>query len=279
MSRAPLSSTIAMLLGMMLAAALARGQQQAPGRRAVAAEPGTAAAPAEAPIRYDATTMVLPARRLALKELIDATAGFLHLNILSAENELQLGDGGVALQSSMSLTQQAAEEVVCDLLYSRGFILAPRDAPHGIYEVIYRTGPRMREVQQLAQHRTPEEILQRPQLKQPVSTILQLQAINAVIATNALRPFFAAAGAVCDLTFGATGGEQTLVISGTQSEVARAIRIVQQADAAAAAAAAPKPGLAPAEAEVLGKRIAALEQEIARLGKVLGELQQRLPAK
>jgi len=240
------------------------------------AVPSPAQDAAPTPIRHDATTLVLPARRIELKELIDAAAAFLQINIVCNERELQGAiSGPVELQTAMSLGKLEAEEAICDLLVARGLVLAPRDPAKGLYDVICLNGPRARDLAQLTQTRTPEEILQRPRLKQPVSTVLPLQSINANIATNALRPFFATGAGGAWLTIGTVGSNNAILLTGMQSEVAKAIALVREAEKAPA----PKPDAAvPADTDVQ-KRLAAIEQTLAAMQKQLAELLQRLPAK
>jgi hypothetical protein len=250
--------SLALLLATLLAAAPCAGQDKAP-----------------APIRHDATTLILPARRIELKELIDATAAFLQVNILTNEAELQAPNKPVELQTPMSLGKQEAEEAVCDLLCTRGFVLAPRDLAKGLYEVIYLTGPRGRDLAQLTQTRTPEEILQRPHLKQPVSTVLPLQHTNANVATNALRPFFQMGAGGAWLSIGTAGNNNAILLTGLQSEVAKAIELVRKADEAPAQ----KPEAAAAGGDDVQKRLAAIEQALTAMQKQLAELLQRLPAK
>src|SRR5262245_8832756 len=95
-----------------------------------------AAASKPAAIQFDATTMLVPAGKVELRELVDATARFTRHNILCDDRELQQGSGGaVELQSPLSLDARGAEDSLSQFLYSRGLVLCPRDLDKGLYEV------------------------------------------------------------------------------------------------------------------------------------------------
>jgi hypothetical protein len=74
--------------------------------------------------------------------------------------------------------------------------------------------------------------LARPALRQCVTVVYELQHSNALIATNALRPFFGQSGgqAPMSLMLGNIGNEAAIVFSGPQDVVASALRLVQAAD-------------------------------------------------
>jgi hypothetical protein len=245
-----------------------------------------------APIRTDATTMLLPAGHIGLRELIDATATFLQWNILFAPSELQQSASGsmIELQTPMPVDAKSCEEVVSELLYNKGFVLLARNRERHMFEVVFIPGQRGREVMSGAETRTPDEVLARPTLKQPVSVVVPLQNTNATIATNALRPFFAqagGAGGAGGLTLGTTGTNNALLITGIQSQVADAIRLLRKVDgdtAGAAGAAAGPAGPGPAAggpggagpAPALGDRISALEKAVQELTATIQALQKQL---
>ncbi|MGE3171481.1 MAG: hypothetical protein AB7O97_02570 [Planctomycetota bacterium] len=242
---------------------------------ATAALPGQGDAAAR--IRHDATTMILPAGHLPLADVVAATAAFLQFNILFDEREVEASGRAVVLQVPMAIARDRAEEVIADLVYSVGFLLVPRDADKGLYALAAVDGPRLRDLLRLAPWRAPEQILARPNLKQPVNTVFTLRTINANIATNSLRPFFAQAGAAAPgqgfgLTFGTGGNNESLLLSGLQSDVAGAIELLRQIDGVPAAA----PGALPAEgAGAIQQRIAALEEAVQQLQKALAALQEQ----
>jgi hypothetical protein len=242
---------------------------QVPGPQGTDAQRGAVAAAAKPAIQMDATTIILPPGNVGARELVDAAAKFLGRNILLDELEVVAsGSGQVKLQNAMRLEKPGFEEVFCDLLHSCHMVVMVRDEPKGLYEVVSLTGMRSREAFQSAPNRSVEEILRRPTLKQPVSTMMRLHRINPVVATNTLRPLFAG-GSPGSLTAGIMPGNDGMILAGLQSEVARAIGILREAE-----------GDPPeATGEGGGERLAVLEQQIAALQRELAELKQRLAAK
>src|SRR5262249_24457635 len=107
-----------------------------------------------------------------------------------------------------------------------------------------------------------DEVLARPQLRMYVTTTLLLKNINASIATNALRPFFAQGGNqnAASLTLGTGGSNNGLVIAGFHDQVAAVIRMIRNLDDGASK-----------EQQTGDDRIAALEHRIAALEARLAE--------
>jgi hypothetical protein len=221
-------------------------------------------------IRYDATTMILPAGAHAIRDVVDATAKFLQRNILTDPQELAAAPAPVELQNAMQLDRKGCEEAVSELLFSRGFVLVPRDESKGLYEVVFMNGPRGRDLGASAPHRTPEQIRARPGLQQPVTTLVTLQNVNATVAANSLRPFFAGRKGGPSLTLGSTGDNRSLLLSGIQSEVASALEILRQTDGPP-----PGEGKGPPPPD-LQRKVAELEQTVATLLQRIAELEKRL---
>src|SRR5262249_49786411 len=159
--------------------------------------------------------------------LIEAEAQFLKRNMLFAESELHQSPQGssVELQSPLSVDAKGAEEAIHQMLYTFGFAVLTRDAGKGLYEVVFIPGQRGREGVASPQPLPYESTLARPHLQQPVTTVFPLQHANAAIAINALRPFFAQGGGPggCSLTLGTAGTNNSLLLSGMQSQVADAL--------------------------------------------------------
>jgi uncharacterized coiled-coil protein SlyX len=121
--------------------------------------------------------------------------------------------------------------VLYSLLYQKGFVVLPLNADKQIFEVVSMSGPRGREVMTRAPWRTPDEIMKRPSFKEYVVTTLPLQNINATIATNALRPFFAANGqSSAGLVIGNVGSNTAMLLQGFRDQIAAAIRILRECD-------------------------------------------------
>ncbi len=222
---------------------------------AVIAQQGAKDAP-KAPFVIEAGEIQLPA-------LIDRCADYLDRNILVSTADMHVGGASltVRLQQKIETDRSGCEEVLTSLLYRAGFAMIQLD-DGTMFEVVSLSGPRGREVANRAQHRTIDQVLARPNLKVPVTVSLPLQHINATVATNALRPFFASTGAPtgsASLTIGNVGNNSTLLISGFQDQVAQAIRIVRECDT-------PPTKIAPSIEELIGSlqaRLKALEDKLA----------------
>ena len=230
------------------------------------AAPLTPATPA--PAARPATTFVLEAGELTITDLIDRAAASLQCNILVNAMELQTtgpGSSSVKLQRRVEVDAQGCQEVVANLLSSVGLCLTVLDESKQVYEVISANGPRNREIINRATHRTPEEVLARPNLRMAVTTAVQLQHTNGVIATNALRPYFASTGSpggANSIIMGNAGNNSGILLSGMQDQVANAIRLLRTVDV-------PPPkeldvSLAQ-KVEMLQERVAKLEQALAKL--------------
>lgn len=180
---------------------------------------------------------VLEAGEHDLRAIINRAAAYLGRNILVIDNidvpqQKGAGPGAIELQQPMTLDAAGCEEVLTSLLYVRGAALVPIDEAKSLYEVVSMYGPRGREIYARAPTRTIEEVLARPNLRMAVTVAMPLQHINATVATNALRPFFASSGnqAAGSLMVGNVGTSGSILLSGFQDQVAAAIRILHAAD-------------------------------------------------
>ncbi len=208
-------------------------------------------------------TFVIEAGDLRLTDLIDRAATFLQWNILC--NPMEMASQSqvvVKLQRRMEVDRQGCHELLATLLTTNGFALTGLDEGKQMYEVVAMNGPRNREIMNHAAHRSPEEILAHPDLRMAVTTVVQLEHINATIATNALRPFFANTGAPSgggSLTLGNVGNNAGMLLSGMQDQVANAIRLLRLVDVPS-----------PKEPEQgLTEQVESLQQRVAKLEKAL----------
>lgn len=271
----PFASSFAVLLASVLTAqntaSPGASTQGLPGATPAASAPRTAeTSTATAAASIPATrrgNFVMEAGEHRTSDLVDKVAQFLGRNILFCEVETsQCGPSGgsVKLQQRLEVDAAGAEELLCHLLYVRGLAVVTIDETKGMYEVISMNGSRAREVMMRAPMRTLDEVLARPQLRMMVTTSMTLENINANIATNAMRPFFAQAGGnggSVSITLGTAGSENGLLISGFQDQVAAVVRMVQSLDANAAKGKA-----------ATSSKIDELELRIANLeAKLLGE--------
>lgn len=206
--------------------ALAAQSPQSPSRTA-----------AEPRIRIDHHGIVLPAAEIGVEELIAAAARYLQRNIGCDPTELTgAATNPLRLQKELALDALGCEDMLSQLLATRGLALVPTDADRGLYQVVRIDGPRQAEIADNALRRSPEEILLRPQLHVYVMTAVPLEHVDAAEAAKTLRTFFAVqptrAGPMVHLplAFGAMGGGQTLLIAGFQDQVATALGLVRACD-------------------------------------------------
>jgi hypothetical protein len=214
---------------------------------------------------------VVEAGETPLAALIDRAAAHLECNIVWREQDLAAsGDVNpvLRLQAPITTDRDGCLELLADALYRSGFALTWANERLRVMEAISINGPRGRDVWNRAAPRTEQEILARPALRMPVTVTLPLQHVNATIATNALRPFFASAGGPGHgpmLTIGNVGNSAAMIVSGMQDQVAHAIRIVRECDLPSR----PEPEVADTQKRVsaLEARLQALEARLEQLAK------------
>jgi hypothetical protein len=231
------------------------------------------AAPSLAQNTGRADTFVLAAGEVSINDLIDRCAAFLDYNILVSPQELAacVGSGGVKLQKAVETDRDGCEELLANLLYRNGLVLTVLDEKLGMLEIIHASGPRGREIQTRALMRTPAQVLARPRLKVPVMTTVPLEFINATIATNALRPFFAStggAGPASSLTLGNVGNSRALLLSGMQDQVAHAVNLIRACDVETVANDGTAGRTIQDQVRSLEQRVAAIEEKLAALGTI-----------
>ena len=210
----------------------------------------------------------LPAGHIALQHLIDRAAEFLDWNIYlgsGAHQTLDSADGIVRMQNPLSLNALGCEELLSSLLYMRGLVLVTIDDTKHLYEVVNLAGQRGRSIMMEAVRRSPEEILSRPNLKVPVTTEVHLESIQAQVAVNALRPFWAHGSVPHYVEIASTGNDSTLTVRGLQHQVAQVIQMLRAADATTTEVDGP----------IFG-RIQHLEQTIADLRSTVNKLRKRV---
>jgi hypothetical protein len=206
---------------------------------------------------------VLEAGEILLSDLIDRSAPYLGWNILSHNQEMASAGGAttIRLQNRIETDVAGCEELLASMLWRSGFALTTLDESKRLYEIINASGPRSREITTRAVSKTPEQVLARPNLKVPVMTAVELKHINATIATNALRPFFASTGGAqggAQLTLGNVGNNTAVLVLGMQDQVASALRILKTCDVPAAAG---EPALLE-RLDAIERRLQALEQKL-----------------
>lgn len=121
------------------------------------------------------------------------------------------------------------------MLYIRGFAVLPRgEGSLEMLEIVAQAGTRQREITNAARYVIPDEIANyRNQTGVPVMTTVTLKHINAQIAQNSLRPFFATTGAPAGggaLTIGTVGNSSALLLQGYGPQVAAAVDLLKLVD-------------------------------------------------
>ena len=206
------------------------------------------------------------AGKRSVAELVDATAKYLGVNILTNDTDV-IWAQPMDLQMDVRLEAgevEGVEDFVSNLLWSRGFLMIPCDPQTGTYEVVLLSGARARAALSATVVRTPEEILDRPNLCMPVSTSVVLAHTNAAVVTNALRPIFSKGA----LTIGAGGATNTMLLSGIQCYVARALQAIRAVDVPPSDAA----GLPTTAAK---ERIDELERQVEAMQKRIDAFEKR----
>ena len=121
------------------------------------------------------------------------------------------------------------------MLYIKNFAVVPRgEGELELLEIVNMGGPRGREVTSGARYVTPDELPQyRYQTGVPILTTVPLKNINATIATNALRPFFAQTGSPAGgatLTLGNVGNASAMLLQGFGPQVYAAVELLKLVD-------------------------------------------------
>jgi len=121
------------------------------------------------------------------------------------------------------------------MLYIKGFAVVPRgEAPLDILEIVSMNGPRQKEVANGSKYVTPEELpLYRNQTGVPILTTVALKNINATVANNALRPFFASTGSPQgsgSVTLGNVGNNTAILLQGFGPQVYAAVKLLELVD-------------------------------------------------
>ena len=196
-----------------------------------------------------------------LPDLVRRAATFLGRNVIWTSPDADQVNLMVEITEPLELDANGCEDVVSGLLFMRNFALVPLNAPAGIHEVISLVGPRRNEVAARAVHRTPAEVLARPNHYVVVTTNVELQHIDARIAATALRPFFAQGGSgTFGLMVGNAGSDRSLLLQGFSPQVAQACRLLRDIDQPP-----PKPTEPDPELARLAKQLEELAARISRL--------------
>jgi hypothetical protein len=180
-----------------------------------------------------ANTFVLDVGSHAIPELVDRVAAFVDCNILYNAAELE-GNGKIRTTRRTEVDKKGCWELFGSLLYHKGLAIVTLDEARGFHEVISMHGPRAREIANGAMFVDHTKVEAYANLKAtPILTSVPLKNINATIATNALRPFFASTGAPSgggSLTLGNVGNNSDMLLQGYGPQVAAACRLLRLVD-------------------------------------------------
>lgn len=121
------------------------------------------------------------------------------------------------------------------MLYIKGFAIVPRGEDDlELLEIVLMAGTRGREITNGARYVTPEDLATyRFQTGVPILTTVPLENINAQLANNALRPFFASTGgaqAGSSLLIGNVGNKSALLLQGFGPQVYAAVELLKLVD-------------------------------------------------
>lgn len=246
---------------------------------------------------------VFEAGAVDLRTLIERCGTYLHRNILADDSELLAGASGgrnrparpapaapvppaaaapaadapagpsVELQLPVVTDRDGCEELLSSLLWTRGLALVALDETKGVYEVLAMNGARAREIPVRAVHRTPEQVLARPTLRQFVTVVCELRHTNAMTATNALRPFYSMNNnqGLAGLSLGTAGNATSILLNGPQDLVANALLLLQAADVPQPPEVRPdltqRLDALAKQNEQLAQRLAALEEKSGKQGR------------
>lgn len=120
------------------------------------------------------------------------------------------------------------------MLLIRGFALIPRGSPDDpMWEVVSMQGQKRTDISSAAITITAEQVPDyASQTGVQVLTTVDLEHINATVATNALRPFFAQSGGTTgfQLQIGNAGSPQSMLLQGFGPQVYAAYRVIKLVD-------------------------------------------------
>jgi hypothetical protein len=200
--------------------------------------------------------LVLPAGEFTVAELIEATASFLCRNYVY-EQDAVARRGGFVLQRPLAVDAPGSEELLGALLAARGLAALPLDEHRGIWQVIALDGDPA--VLALLPWRTPDEILRRPRLREPVVTALAVRHLDARVLAQTFRQHARQAATPQPPWCTAfAADERLLLLSGYRDQLAPVLQLVHQLELAAAPTSA-------TDAPTLAQRVDRLEAEVADL--------------
>jgi type II secretory pathway component GspD/PulD (secretin) len=212
--------------------------------------------------------LVLPAGDFTVSELIDATATYLCRNFLYDPNAV-LRAKGFSLQRPLALDALGAEELLYALLASRDFAVLPLDETRGVFQIVLlEQNQPGAAVFASTPWRTSEEVLRRPQLREIVFTVIELQHADAQQFVMLLRNSFAFGGWRPGCLVASAAEQRTIVLHGYRDQVANALALAARFDQMNQ----PDPTTTTSTLD----RLQQLEREVATLKELVAEQQRQL---
>lgn len=203
----------------------------------------------------------LSAGDYAVRDLVDRSARYLGRNYLYEVNEMP-DSLQVTLQNDVQVDERGCEELVSQILYTKGFALVAIDRERGLYEWVLRFGPRRMEIPAQAEFVPMAEVeTMRKMSGTTITTVVSLENVDSHTAANQLRPFLAQAGN--SITVGSLGDGEALLLQGFAPQVHAAVqllRLVEGAETEPRATEDAKPGGLQSQIDALQRRIEKLER-------------------
>lgn len=202
--------------------------------------------------------LTLPAGEFTVAELIEAVAAYLCRNYLYDQAVVD-GARGFTLQRSLAFDALGSEEMLHALLAARNLAAVPIDELRGVFQIIaLGNNPPQPSPIAAIPWRSPEEILQRPRLRELAMTAVDLKQVDAQQIAQALRHHFSMLGQwQPGVMTACASGRHTLLLHGYRDQLAQTILLARQLDKLQANE--------PRVATDVQQRLDALEREVAAL--------------
>lgn len=178
-------------------------------------------------------SLVLEKGSIDISDLIRKSGAFLGRSYLLDKTQLGTTDeralSRVELLTRVTLDKNNCEAVVGEILRGMGWIATPLDRERGIWEWIWKNGPRGDEIKQRMVKMGEAEILASPRAVHYVTTTISLRHANVSLVAANLRVFFSdARGRTLIVPVGRAS--KSLMLAGPRPTVAAMIRTLREID-------------------------------------------------
>jgi len=168
-----------------------------------------------------------------LPVVVAQMADYLERNILLDPAECgPAGNNPLRISRDISVGADGCVDLLNSILAHRSMAIVTLNKRLEMYEVVSLQGAKRSMVSSSAQYVVIDDIEKYATLSAtPILTVMPLNHVNATVATNALRPFFAAGGNMgSTISIGNLGDNRSLILQGMGDQVAAAVRLVRRAD-------------------------------------------------